>query len=251
MTARAPRGAPQWLACARMKVLRPLVVALAAVGALSLLLFGVTVWGGFSARAKESAVERRVADWLRDLATPRSARDARSPVVGTPDVLARARRHFAIECAMCHGNDGRGSDLGGRFFPRAPDLRDTGDMTEGEIFDVIENGIRWTAMPSFADPSDPEEARSHWELVYFIRHLPDLMESEIEEMRGLNPRSPAEADGPAGEGHAEHSHGGAGEHAMHSHGGAELPAAKDRERRSQEAPRPTRRAPAGAASEAR
>lgn len=177
-----------------------MVAVLAVAGALAIVLLLFILRGGFGARVKPSSVESRAAEVLRDLAMPRAARNDRNPVQSTPEVLAHGRRHFAEECAVCHGNDGRGSDLGKRFFPPVPDLRDdTGDLTDGEIFHVIENGIRWSAMPSFAEPGDREEAVSHWEVVHFVRHLPKLTQEEIADMKRFNPRTPGEE----GEG-AEH-----------------------------------------------
>jgi len=39
----------------------------------------------------------------------------------------------------------------------------------------------------------PEGNRETWLLVHFIRHLPQITEDEIEQMNGLNPRSPRES----------------------------------------------------------
>ncbi len=165
--------------------------ALAVVGAAAILLGVLAIRGGFTARARASRLERGIVAVLRDLATPRSARSQRSPIAGTPDVLTRSRRHFARECASCHGNDGKGADFGKRLFPPVPNLRDEArHLTEGEIFWIIENGIRWSGMPAFAEPDAPDEAQGHWELVYFIRHLPELTDGEVEEMERFNPRSP-------------------------------------------------------------
>ena len=205
------------------RALRVVVAVLAVVGALAMVMALLTIRGGFGARVKPSAAEGYAAEWLRDLAMPRSARNARSPVAASPEVLAHGRRHFAEECAVCHGNDGRGSDLGKRFFPPVPDLRDdTGDLTDGEIFHVIENGIRWSAMPAFAEPGDAGEARSHWEVVQFVRHLPKLTQAEIADMERFNPRPPAEA--------GEHAHGPEPTEEPHAHGVARPPPA-GRERR--------------------
>jgi mono/diheme cytochrome c family protein len=60
---------------------------------------------------------------MRHLAVPRAAREATNPLPLGPDVLARARAHFADHCASCHGNDGRGqTKLGRGLYPKAPDM---------------------------------------------------------------------------------------------------------------------------------
>jgi len=46
-------------------------------------------------------------------------------------------------------------------------------------------------MPSWGD-STPESEAASWRLVHFIRHLPKLTPSEVEEMKRLNPNGPAE-----------------------------------------------------------
>ena len=63
-------------------------------------------------------------------------------------------------------------------------------VNEGELFSIIENGIRLTGMPAWGTGT-PEGERESWALVHFIRRLPSLDTSEIERMEALNPQSPA------------------------------------------------------------
>jgi hypothetical protein len=82
--------------------------------------------------------------------------------------------------------------MGRSFFPPAPDMRAsrTQSLTDGELFSIIENGIRLTGMPAWGTGT-PEGERESWALVHFIRRLPSLTASDIERMEGLNPLSPA------------------------------------------------------------
>lgn len=149
---------------------------------------------GFSARDEPSKAEEAVARAFRRWATPDAVRRVSNPVVSGPDVLARARSHFADHCASCHANDGSGrTPIGQRLYPRAPDMRsgETQRLSDGELFSVIRNGIRLTGMPAWGDGT-PKEDVGTWGLVHFIRHLPRLTAAEVEEMKSLNPRSPAE-----------------------------------------------------------
>ena len=146
---------------------------------------------GLSARDEPTAVEAFVARRLRHLAVPRAAREAKNPLRFATDVLARARAHFADHCASCHGNDGRGrTKLGQGLYPRAPDmtLAATQSLSDGEIFFVIENGVRLTGMPAWGEAGANDDAET-WELVHFIRHLPRVTPEELDEMEELNPRS--------------------------------------------------------------
>jgi len=55
----------------------------------------------------------------------------------------RRARHWADHCAGCHANDGSGESLmGKRTYPPAPDMRlaATQQMTDGELFYIIQNG---------------------------------------------------------------------------------------------------------------
>lgn len=149
---------------------------------------------GFSSLDQPSAIEVFIARRMRSWSVPADLRGAKNPVPLTPQVLAEARAHFADHCATCHGNDGKAtSGLGRLMFPPTPDLTRpaTQNMSDGEIFAVIENGIRLTGMPGFGRGT-AESAYGSWTLVHFIRHLPNLTAQEMTEMRKLNPKSPAE-----------------------------------------------------------
>jgi mono/diheme cytochrome c family protein len=132
---------------------------------------------------------------LHWLSVPRAARAAVNPVAFSADVFAQSRAHFADHCASCHANDGSGkTELGRGLFPRAPDMRlaQTQDKTDGEIYWIIENGIRLTGMPAWgAGGGDDADT---WKLVHFIRHLKELTPEQLKEMAALNPRSPGELE---------------------------------------------------------
>lgn len=164
-----------------------------------LLLFGIgaalyVVQSGVSARGQPGAVETAIARGVRTVAIARRARSLLNPVERTPDVVAAGRAHFADHCAVCHANDGSGhTEIGQGMWPKPPDLRLplTQNLSDGELFYIIEQGIRYTGMPGFGAGTTEGEGDS-WRLVHFIRHLPGLSESELEAMEGLNPRPPEE-----------------------------------------------------------
>jgi mono/diheme cytochrome c family protein len=148
--------------------------------------------GGMSARPTPSRVEAILARQARHWAVPSDARARRNPVPASEEGIAEARSHFADHCALCHANDGSGdTKIGQSLYPRAPDMRlpATQDLSDGEIYWVIENGIRLTGMPAWGEPGSESES---WELVHFIRLLPKLSRQEILEMEALNPRGPEE-----------------------------------------------------------
>ena len=152
------------------------------------------VTAGVSARSRPGPLETSAARALRGVAIRLRTRGLTNPVPLGEEALAEGRAHFADHCASCHGNDGSGNtELGRGLYPRAPDMRlpATQNLSDGELFYIIENGVRLTGMPGWSTGTASGE-ESTWHLVHFIRHLPRLTADELEGMEELNPRSPVE-----------------------------------------------------------
>jgi len=66
--------------------------------------------------------------------------------------------------------------------------RETQELSDGELFYIIKNGIRFTGMPGWGG-----SAEDNWKLVLFIRHLPQITHKELELMNELN-HIPAEPE---------------------------------------------------------
>ena len=147
-----------------------------------------------SARETPSPAEAWLAYRLRSLSIPKEARNAQNPFTSSPELLEGAARHFADHCASCHGNDGSGdTEMGRHLYPRAPDMRlvATQGLTDGELYGIIHNGVRWTGMPAWGGAEGDQDS---WKLVLFIRHLPKLTPEELKMMEHFNPRSAADID---------------------------------------------------------
>ena len=177
--------------------MKPVLTAIAVLLALAIVAaVGAFIWigsRGISARAEPGAVETAVARTMRSLAVPRADRNRQNPVARTPEIVAAGMAHFADHCAACHANDGSGDTaLGLGLYPRPPDLRQeaTRSLTDGELFYIIENGVRLTGMPAFGTGT-AEGAEETWHLVHFIRELPRLTPDQIQQMEAMNPRPPA------------------------------------------------------------
>ena len=166
----------------------------------------VLLRNGVSARSAPTATERWIARNIRHFAVPAAARRTRNPVPLTPASLADGRSHFADHCADCHGNDGSGkTEMGQNLYPKPPDMRRavTQQLSDGEIFSIIRNGVRLTGMPAWQ-----HEDEDTWKLVHFIRHLPNLTPQELEEMKRSNRVSPHDLEEKefleGGSGHETH-----------------------------------------------
>src|SRR5712664_737684 len=172
---------------------RTLLLSITAAGVAGAAAFGwVSIRRGFSARDNPSAMEVYVAMTARNLSIPASERDAKNPFAPTAEVLSKARAHFADHCATCHGNDGSGkTEIGQNLYPKAPDLRQsaTQNLTDGQIYYIIHNGIRLTGMPAWGGPGKDDDS---WKLVLFIRHMPQMTPQEMKDMEQFNPKSAAD-----------------------------------------------------------
>ena len=168
------------------------------VYAFAMAIAALVLHDGLSAKAAPTGLEAFVARNARHLAIPRNARLLENPVLDSPEIQREGRLHFADHCAICHGNDGRGdTPIGVGLYPKPPDLRRpaTQNLSDGELFWIIENGVRFTGMPAFSGNED-RGAEHHgngqdsWKLAHFIRHLPHLTEAERLEMERYNPKGP-------------------------------------------------------------
>jgi mono/diheme cytochrome c family protein len=148
---------------------------------------------GLSARDNPGTFETRFARKVHRLAIPSSARNLSNPMQSSPELVVEARRHFADHCASCHGNDGSGmTEMGQKLNPRVPDMRaaETQNLSDGELYYIIENGVRFTGMPAWGTGGTNDH--DTWHLVLFIRHLPNMTNEDMQDMQNSNPRSPAE-----------------------------------------------------------
>jgi mono/diheme cytochrome c family protein len=176
--------------------MKPILAALIAVLLLATAGYlGIRSAAGFSTHEKPSAIETFAARTARNSAIEAAAKDLKNPTKSTPEVLAEAKAHWADHCANCHANNGSGdTEMGRNLYPPAPDMRrpETQQLTDAQLFFIIENGVRLTGMPGWGGPGHNTE--DSWKLVHFIRHLPQVTPDEELEMQKMNPKTPAELD---------------------------------------------------------
>ena len=151
---------------------------------------------GFSARAQPSWMELTMALNARKIATPADAKSLANPrQQQTAEMIGEADEHFVEHCGVCHGIDGRGDTIIGKnLYPRVPDMTkaDTQNLSEGELYYIINNGIRLTGMPAWGSEDKPEAI---WDLVSLIRRLPKLSPEELQRLQ----KTASEAGGELGE----------------------------------------------------
>ncbi len=177
-----------------MTALRALWHVCAVVGVAALVTAGWLASEGLSAKATPGPLETQIARRARGWLVPADARARANPEAATPPAIQDGLAHWADHCASCHANDGSGETAMGRnLYPKAPDMRAaaTQRLSDGELFYLIEHGVKLTGMPAWGTGTPEGEAAS-WRLVHFIRRLPSLTDDELTAMEDLNPRGRVE-----------------------------------------------------------
>jgi mono/diheme cytochrome c family protein len=178
-----------------MKTLKLVVLALL-MFVISGAVFGwFEIRRGFSARTEPSSIEMFAATTARQLAVPSAYGQLRNPFPASTDNIRAGMEHFSDHCTTCHANDGGGDTLFGKgLYPKPPDMRtaETQNKSDGELYYTIENGVRLSGMPAFGEEHSVGGDAETWHLVLFIRHLPQITSQELDEMKGLNPKTEAD-----------------------------------------------------------
>ena len=103
-------------------------------------------------------------------AIPVEAAKQPNPVKSTPESLARAKKWWTLDCAMCHGKNGDGKgETASEMKLKIADFTNPAtlkDRTDGEIFYIIKNGHQ--DMPPEGQRVKTEE---NWDLVNYVRSL--------------------------------------------------------------------------------
>lgn len=124
---------------------------------------------GLSARKKPSNFEYAIANYAVGVSIPAEAKNRKNPLTVDSQVIAEARKHFKEHCAVCHGEDGAGkTETAAGLSPEVPDLHadHIQNLTDGELFYIVKNGVRFTGMPGW----DLED-HHNWSLVALIRQF--------------------------------------------------------------------------------
>lgn len=116
----------------------------------------------------ETSVATRTRNWLIARAAqslaPASSRS-------TTEAVSKGKALYDMECASCHGPDGRHpTAIGQAMYPRVPDLGSglVQGLSNREIFWVVKNGVRLSGMPGFARIDNDNDI---WNLVFYLRSL--------------------------------------------------------------------------------
>ncbi len=163
-------------------------ILMAFLGALAGLMLACT------AHKEPSKVEMALANMAKDVVIPLEAKNLKSPLPATDEVVKQGEQVYMQACSMCHAMDGHArTELGRGMYPPAMDLTSphVQHWSDAELFWIIQNGVRMTGMPSWKSSISETDT---WKLVHFVRGLPRL-ESEKAARRASGPTTTmSEAD---------------------------------------------------------
>ncbi len=172
------------------------LISIALLLAIAASLYQFVLPGLSVARNEPPRIEVMLATWLLRESVPVAARNAVNPLGDNPDpaAVAAGGEQFRQKCEVCHAYDGSGrTEMGRGQYPRPPALRTTtAELSDGEIFYHIRNGIRNTGMPAWDMPDD-----ELWQIVAYIRRLPEVAPVVADANYGATPIPEAQYTGSA------------------------------------------------------
>ena len=90
----------------------------------------------------------------------------------SPESLARAKKMYGYDCAMCHGTDGAGKgELASQMRLTLSDMSEPATLkekTDAQLYGTIRDGK--DKMPAEGDRMNPQDG---WSLVAYVRSLSD------------------------------------------------------------------------------
>lgn len=185
------------------------VLVLILLGAAGTVFFGVP---DVAATAKPLPMVHWALATTRERAVERQARQIQVPGLTDQEMIDNGFRGFRDMCVTCHTPPGQDPSLIAQGLnPPPPDLADANDVrSPAELFWVIKHGIQMTGMPAWGPTHSDQQI---WELVAFLRMLPQL---SVTEYAALDARL------EPGHGHGgDDHHGGHGTADAHPTGNAE------------------------------
>jgi mono/diheme cytochrome c family protein len=162
-----------------MKFLAGFVTAfiVSALGAFLVIVSGVY---NVAATAPHTALARVVLSWtMRN--SVRAHAGSESPETWSEDQIRKGFKDYHDMCVICHSAPGKErSYISKGLRPEPPNLAETsGRWSSAELFWIIKNGVKLTAMPAFGPTHRDEQI---WNIVAFVRRLPRLSAQQFKTM---------------------------------------------------------------------
>lgn len=192
---------------------RWLIAALASFAVLAAI---PVAWLGFNAGIVNVAADvphSQPVFWLLKTAKEQSIAVRAAGIAVPPDLgdakrLAAGAAQYAEMCSSCHLAPGmKRTEISRGLYPRAPELRRGSNLTAAEQFWIVKHGIKMTGMPAWGVTHDDELL---WDVVAFLRKLPDLTADQYQALVRSAPKTHDEMmqgmEMGGGRGHGDQPH---------------------------------------------
>lgn len=133
----------------------------------------------------------------RDNGVARAASGITPPTLSQADIF-EGGSHFKGMCEECHGGPGvRPEDFATAIYPAPPDLaKETDDLSLAEVFWIVKNGLKMSAMPAFGKYRRDQEL---WEIAWFVKNMSKVDPSQYAALPNARAREIKEGEKPASE----------------------------------------------------
>ncbi len=146
-----------------------------------------------AARKPHNKIVSRILNTAMERSVKRHARGIVKPSLTDDSLIKSGFKHYNEMCVGCHGKPGlSASELDNGFNPEAPDIIEEikeGEWSAEELFWIIKNGIKMSAMPSFGHNHSDEQI---WAIVAFLERLPQISPEEYKAMELAEDEEPHE-----------------------------------------------------------
>jgi len=118
----------------------------------------------------ETIRDRSVAARVRDIVVPTDLDDANR--------ISTGAGLYAEMCSGCHLAPGmKRTEISRGLYPRAPELRRQTDLSPAEQFWIVKHGVKMSGMAAWGVTHDDKLL---WDVVAFVRKLPELTPEQYE-----------------------------------------------------------------------
>jgi mono/diheme cytochrome c family protein len=155
-------------------------VAALAVGAIGAALFIESGYYNIGADDHHTKLVLTLIEELRERSIEARADTMDLHYVEDPEKIAAGAQHYAELCVGCHLAPGvTKSEIRPGLYPHPPNLAQE-DLHDGRrAFWIIKHGIKMSAMPAWSKALDDEAI---WEVVSFLRKMPDMTPQTYEHL---------------------------------------------------------------------
>lgn len=162
------------------------LIALGLIGIIGGISFAALGYVRISARDPHSQIGTFVLHQTFKASVRRKAEESPpAPDLSDAGLIALGAQHYGQVCSSCHGGPGLGqSPQALSLRPRPQSLPAVVDQfTDAELYQILLDGVRFSAMPSWPADANFEEI---WSVVAFLRQLPGMEASRYAELAAVD-----------------------------------------------------------------